>query len=117
MAEGKAIALINFNGNSLELWEPDSGRDRIVVRPLEHDRIICLGLSPDGKTIACGTVSGSLELRSAVTWDLKATVVADGGPVLRVAFAPDGKRLATGGREALAKIWTVDALLSRKESR
>src|SRR5205823_1948378 len=60
-------------------------------------RVRCLALAPDGRLLAAGCDGGSLHL-----WDLDRRAVAlriqaDAAGLRAVAFAPDGKALATAG--------------------
>ena len=54
----------------------------------------------------------------AVWWYLargpKATLRGGGGPVYTVAFAPDGKTLASGGADGLIRLWDVETFHLRK---
>lgn len=55
--DGKAIILLNFNGSSIQVWEPATGQDKIVVEAAgDGERTIFFAIAPDGKTVATGTV-------------------------------------------------------------
>ncbi|RCJ21644.1 hypothetical protein A6S26_22945 [Nostoc sp. ATCC 43529] len=69
--------------------------------------VYSLALSPDGKLLATGDISGQIHL-----WQ-----VADGKNLLRfkghegwvwtVTFSPDGQTLASGGHDGLVKLWNI----------
>jgi WD40 repeat protein len=112
--DGKAIALTNFNGNSIEVWEPDSGRDKVVVENLvDEDRTPYLAYAPDGKLVATGTVKGVIQLRDVVTWEVKAAAAGHSDGILGLTFSPDGKLLATAGADRMARLWDVRKLVQK----
>src|SRR5262249_47366716 len=59
--------------------------------------------------------SGNLEVWNAATDQLARTVAAHVGPVSGIVFSPDGKRLASAGKDGTIKVWdtaTWDRLLT-----
>lgn len=97
--DGKLLAAGgNFLGDSTRLW---SVADRQIVQTLAQSRSIMhsLAFSPDGKTIAGVTHTGTLTL-----WDVASGQVKIGLPdndgFRNVAFSPDGKLLVCGGKGA-----------------
>ena len=85
------------------IWEAQSGRetDRFPTPPAGD--IAGLAFSPDCSTLAAGSTSG-LRL-----WDLKSNLIrrelAHPDGVFCVAFAPDGKTVATGDCNGVTRIW------------
>jgi WD40 repeat protein/transcriptional regulator with XRE-family HTH domain len=80
--------------------------DEILLRVWQvHPGIVMsLAFSPDERTLATGTLDGSLKLwdveRGTLlwsSWQRKGTTC--------LAFAPDGRLLATGGRDATVRLW------------
>ena len=65
--------------------------------------------SPDGKSLASGTIMGTVQVWNVVTRH------PIGGPftylhwVLSVAFSPDGKTLAAGSADHTVRLWNVAA--------
>jgi WD40 repeat protein len=88
--------------STVRLWDVATGRTTAVLEPREH-YVLCVALSPDGRTLATGNLAGRL-------WDLgTGRVVA----VLRdhtdlvdaVAFSPDGRTLATASSDRTVRLW------------
>jgi WD40 repeat protein len=79
-------------------------QQRVLEAPfVVHGRV---AISPDGKFLAT-TDSGQPEIR---LWDLVTgkpqwAVKAHSNGVARIAFSPDGKNLASGGRDPKVRIW------------
>ena len=69
-----------------------------------------LAVSPDGRLQAIGDIDGTVILRrlpggEQVGRPMKAT---RGGPVVRMAFSPDGSRLAMPGADGDTTVWDVE---------
>lgn len=69
--------------------------------------------SRDGKTIAFAeggefnNATGKAYLYDAQTGKKRLDLPGHYGGVAAVAFSPDGKRLATGGRDTMVRVWQV----------
>jgi RNA polymerase sigma factor (sigma-70 family) len=64
-------------------------------------QVASVTFSPDGKTLASGSLEGTVKLWDMATGKERAAV--KGYPA--VAFSPDGKILATGSRDNTVKLW------------
>jgi WD40 repeat protein/transcriptional regulator with XRE-family HTH domain len=80
--------------------------DEILLRVWQAhpDIVMSLAFSPDERTLATGTLDGSLKLwdveRGTLlwsSWQKKGTAC--------LAFAPNGRLLASGGRDATVRLW------------
>ncbi|MGB0747694.1 MAG: AAA family ATPase [Magnetospiraceae bacterium] len=94
--------------------------DRGILRLLNHhDTVTDVAYAPDGRIIASasGAADGDIGLWDAQTGMLITALKADGSGVTRIAFSPDGTRLASATEDGLAYLWDVAAgsLLYRLE--
>ena len=99
---------------------------REIISPgfVEHTNSLPM-LSPDGQMLVTGSASGTLTFFDAKTGGVTATVSNVYSGFLALAFSPNGRLLATAGKETAtesrvtaAKIWdtvthTIDATASR----
>jgi WD40 repeat protein/tRNA A-37 threonylcarbamoyl transferase component Bud32 len=68
-------------------------------------RILCVAVSPDGKTIASGGVDNAVRVWDAATGDARHVLTAHTGDIVAVAFSPDGETLATAGTDGKLVLW------------
>lgn len=64
-------------------------------------------VSPNGELVAVGQQDGLVPLVELATGRVRATLHADDGPTLGVAFSPDGQTLATTGYAGRVVLWDV----------
>ncbi|AWM39633.1 ECF RNA polymerase sigma factor SigW [Gemmata obscuriglobus] len=74
-----------------------------------------LDRSRDGKWIVAADGSGRVELLDAATGQLVRTLQSAGPPASRLAFAPDGKSVATAHKDAKIRIWEIESGLLARE--
>lgn len=106
------------SGYDLSLREVATGGERTRFTGHKHE-LRALALSPDGRTLASGSMDGTVRL-----WDLlsgkeigrlgKEIDPFKGGWVLAVAFSPDGRTLVSGGLDKTAHIWDVSRITGRR---
>jgi RNA polymerase sigma factor (sigma-70 family) len=89
----------------VRVWDVVSGE---IMRTLDAraSQVVSIALSPDGKTVALGSDSQSLQLYDVTTGNkLFAEFQGHDSRIERVAYAPDGKTLVSVGSYASGVIW------------
>jgi WD40 repeat protein len=101
---GATLALMT--GWSVTLWDVADRRVRAQLRG-HKAAVYAMAVSPDGRTLATGSLDGTVRLwdiasgrqRAAFDWQL--------GNIYALAFAPDGMRIAAGGHTGIV-VWDND---------
>ena len=102
-ADGKTLVTqksqVGSHGTDLELWDPVTGREKVVLHTSPGEEIVTVAVAPDGKSLAAGT---SLLVRSwswdGAGWRENAHLNGFGWGVI-VAFSPDSQTLVVGGEQ------------------
>ncbi len=83
------------NEDKISLWNSDTGEPKKSFAMHPDCAAISAKLSPDGKTVAAGSVSGTVYLYDLNTGELKMILSEHKDHVIHLAFSPDGKTIAT----------------------
>jgi len=96
---GRLVASASGAGGeyAVRLWDGESGRELFHV--MQRDRVQAVALSPDARLLAAGTRDGQVLVMETHTGQERFRL-AHGGPVLAIAWSPDGQRLVTAGYES-----------------
>jgi WD40 repeat protein len=70
-------------------------------------KVLSVAYSPDGKTLASGSIDQTIKLWDVATGKEQATLKGHTRYVASVAFSPDGKTLASGSEDRTIKLWDV----------
>jgi WD40 repeat protein len=83
-----------------------SGQTRTTLTGNTRE-VMAVAFSPDGRTLATGSVDHSTRLWDVASGQTRATLVGHASHVSSVAFSPDGRTLATGSADKTARLWDV----------
>jgi WD40 repeat protein len=94
--------------SGVQVWQQPGGASLWSYGDKQRLRVLSLAYAPDGKTIACGMLSGGVVLLDAQNGDVVSTLPVD-THVGDVSFSPDGSLLSAGSDDNLIRIWrTLD---------
>lgn len=102
--DGRVLAVTT---KPLSVWEVATGKKRFEVDAAEDPQGVTF--SRDGRTLAAWDSADSVvivDVRSGAVIRRMQHPTPDGS-VNAAAFAPDGRRLATGGRDGVVSVWDV----------
>src|SRR5262249_23703134 len=93
--DGKVIATA---GKAVQLWDVASGK--AIATLGEGEGAMAVAFSPDGRSLACGQVDGTIKLWDVSAQKVRQTLQGHRQGVCSVAYSPNGKLLvsAAGGK-------------------
>lgn len=105
----------------VKIWDGSTFESR-ALNPIHKEKVHCAAFSPDGSLLvttggawmndeAPWTHTGEIFLWDVATWTLMWRFESHYGSVTSAVFSPDGRNLATTGRDGKLHLWDVEELL------
>jgi WD40 repeat protein len=94
-------------GQFLWAWELSTGRELARLK-VGTRHFQALAFTPDGRFLAATHNDAVVRFWDATTWTEAGAFAWQIGPLLSLAFAPDGMRAAAGGGRGRIVVWDVD---------
>jgi WD40 repeat protein len=110
-----ATAIISYKHlippGQIKLWDAQTGKH---VRTLtgHTDDVLALAVSPDGKRLVSGASNsdGSIQVWETASGKCLARKSLEEGKFVRtLVYSPDGKTFASGGSEAIVRVWDAES--------
>ena len=105
---GKKIAVSVAGENLAHLYDCATRTEHLLTG--YRDFVSGLAFSPDGGTLAAGSMDGSIRLWNTARGECRATLPGHLTEATDVAFSPDGRTLASVGHGESLKLWPVPTL-------
>lgn len=104
------------DGYSLVVWDIAKEREAVQIKG-NLTLAQSIAVTPDGKTIATGTRNKSIQLFDAARGDLLKTLQVENSNkenngINWLAYAPDGKTLASAGMDGQVRLWDQDGQIA-----
>ena len=104
-AQGKKIAISTERESVARLFDIATGTEHVLAG--HHDFVSGLAFSPDGSTLATGSIDGTIRLWDTTSGKITAWLPGHMQETTDVAFSADGLTLASLGREDSLKLWDL----------
>ena len=106
--QGKRLAVCVERENVARLYDCATGAERALAG--HRDFVSGLAFSPDGSTLATGSMDATIRLWNVATGETIASLPGHMQETTDVAFSPDGRTLASLGQNESLKLWHLPTL-------
>jgi len=107
LPSGVELLSVGFTGR-LAVHNVESGAEVFSIQT-EMDRANAVATSGDGRWAAVVSIDNRVRVFDLAKRSLLHTLAGHRSDILSVAFAPDGRHLATGGRDGQCIVWAVES--------
>lgn len=97
LADGKLLATATDDWQ-IKLWNVTDGHHHLATLVGHTDPITSLAFSPDNRTLASGSLDGTIRLWHCQTGQYLLSLEGHQGQIQALAFSPDGEILASGAQ-------------------
>lgn len=107
--DGRHMAWTEYgvSNTGVRVWDLESGARRRFALA-DGAQVGGLAVSPDGRTLAVGSLSGGVELWDIGTGRLRKQLGDHDSPTSALEYSPDGRVVAVASRDRLIRLWEVE---------
>jgi eukaryotic-like serine/threonine-protein kinase len=102
MADQQSVMLTADNGG-MAVWRPDMGAPDLYFSGIG----VATAVSLDGRQLAYADESNAVRVVDPATGREIFALRRHAGPITRIAFSPDGGRIATASKDRTIKVWSA----------
>ena len=103
--DGRALATASWDG-SVKLWDLESGAAIWTARD-DSVPVVSIAISPGGKLFS-GSYNGAIHMWNLHTGKHLSRLPTQSERILTLACSPDGRLLASGGMDAVIRLWDTE---------
>ncbi|HLW64272.1 MAG TPA: WD40 repeat domain-containing protein [Gemmataceae bacterium] len=111
LPDNQTLAVAGFN-QRVVLWDVAAKKERYSLALANGNFTGPMAISPDGRLLALGVINADSSMGKVVVWELASGFLrhefeGHAGLITALAFAPDGRMLATGGSDTTIVLWDL----------
>ncbi len=110
--DGRLVSSFAWGGEGVRVWEVASG-DLVIERfdpdlSIECCPYVGLTFSPDGSSVAAGTMLGDVIRFDVATGEWLGPLTGHEGPVSRIEYLPEGAGIVTSSWDGTVRLWSTE---------